>query len=42
MAVEGSPTRQMLMSDLNLPRPDSEKSFLEPPNSWARMPFLMS
>ena len=42
LAVEGSPTRQMLMSDLNLPLPIYSNYFLVPPKSWARIPFLMS
>ncbi len=41
-AVEGSPTRQMLISALNLPLPDYNISFFAPPNNCANIPFLIS
>lgn len=42
LAVDGSPTRQIFISALNLPLPDYNIYFLVPPNNCANIPFLMS
>ena len=42
LLVPGSPQSSMLTSALNFPLPVFWKSFLVPPNSCSKMPFLMS
>lgn len=42
LLVPGSPQRRMLISALKRPRPVFSKSFFVPPNSWSKIPFLIS